>query len=299
MDTEIDWRREIDASFGSGTDAPVGAYVAAGHRAVLRRRATLALAGVATAAVVAGTAWAVSPASEAGPSRSEAPVATDPSRSSTPTADGSRDAGRRPAANADFLGNPAALVDGEVLLAPGSGPVLEQVANPMGYTPRQGSSVALRVRAEGREQYSLMTATADGSTSTQTVDATGGPFRAWLDQAVRTQRELDVANGVTAPSGTGAPGELLRLTPAGRVTTAGEAVVLLGQDTDVDLGPAFAAPAATTGAVHLLVDGADQYAVYRVLDGELDVIPAGGGFDSLPAFVAWARQQYGSGEGLR
>ena len=34
MTTQIDWQRELDASFGSGEEVPVGHYVAAGHTAV-------------------------------------------------------------------------------------------------------------------------------------------------------------------------------------------------------------------------------------------------------------------------
>ena len=37
MDTEIDWQRELDGSFGTGEDVPVGHYVFVGHHAVRRR----------------------------------------------------------------------------------------------------------------------------------------------------------------------------------------------------------------------------------------------------------------------
>lgn len=72
MDTEIDWQREIDASFGTGADVEVSRYVESGHRAVRRRRAT---AAVLTAAVVigCGAAWATGPGSAL---RGDAPVAT-------------------------------------------------------------------------------------------------------------------------------------------------------------------------------------------------------------------------------
>ncbi len=76
MTTQIDWRHEIDASFGSGDDVPVGHYVAAGRRAVRRRRTVAVVAGLAAAAVVAGVVWGVAPGR--GPAGSEAPVATDP-----------------------------------------------------------------------------------------------------------------------------------------------------------------------------------------------------------------------------
>jgi hypothetical protein len=76
MDTEIDWQRELDASFGSAPDVPAALYVAAGHRAVRRRRATSAAVAVCAAAVVVGVAWGVAPAQS--PRSTETPVATEP-----------------------------------------------------------------------------------------------------------------------------------------------------------------------------------------------------------------------------
>lgn len=84
MDTQVDWQRELDESFGSGHDRPTTAYVAAGRRAVRRRRITTAVAALGTAAVVAGVAWGVAPG---GAQRSiDAPVATG--GTSTGTTDG-------------------------------------------------------------------------------------------------------------------------------------------------------------------------------------------------------------------
>lgn len=76
MTTQIDWRRELDASFGSGDEVPVGHYVAAGHTAVRRRRGAVAAAGVA-AVIVVGTTWALAPG--ATPRSDDAPFATEPS----------------------------------------------------------------------------------------------------------------------------------------------------------------------------------------------------------------------------
>ena len=84
MDTQIDWQRELDASFGSGDDVPVGHYVAAGQQAVRRRRGLTVVAGLGAAAVVAGIVWGVAPG---GGPRSDAPVATDPNGAASPMAD--------------------------------------------------------------------------------------------------------------------------------------------------------------------------------------------------------------------
>ncbi|NYE35986.1 hypothetical protein F4692_001090 [Nocardioides cavernae] len=87
MTTQIDWQHEIDSAFGSGDDRPVGHYVAAGQRAVRRRRRVALGGALAAAAVVAGVAWGAAPGS--GPTRSQAPpVATDPSVTTEDAADG-------------------------------------------------------------------------------------------------------------------------------------------------------------------------------------------------------------------
>jgi hypothetical protein len=84
MDTEIDWQRELDGSFGDGEDVPVGHYVSVGHHAVRRRRLTAVVAGLGAAAVVAGIAWAAAPGSA--PRTSDLPVATQPPPSTSPSA---------------------------------------------------------------------------------------------------------------------------------------------------------------------------------------------------------------------
>ena len=84
MSTDIDWQRELDAAFPTTPDEPVGTYVAAGHRAVRRRRLTAVAAGLGAAAVVVGTAWGVAPGR--GPSSTEAPAAGASSATSTPSA---------------------------------------------------------------------------------------------------------------------------------------------------------------------------------------------------------------------
>lgn len=87
MTTQIDWQHEIDSAFGSGDDQPVARYVAAGQRAVRRRRRVALGGALAAAAVVAGVAWGIAPGS--GPTRAEAPpVATDPSVGAEDAADG-------------------------------------------------------------------------------------------------------------------------------------------------------------------------------------------------------------------
>jgi hypothetical protein len=74
MSTDIDWQHELDSSFGTGNDVEVARYVAAGHRAVRRRRLAAVGAGLGAAAVIAGIVWTTAPG---GTSRtSDVPIAT-------------------------------------------------------------------------------------------------------------------------------------------------------------------------------------------------------------------------------
>jgi hypothetical protein len=81
VSTDVDWRTEIDSSVEHLPDRPPAEYVAAGRRAVRRRRLVAAVVGGLTAVVV-GVGWA---ATSGGPAhRSGPPIANDsqPSRSS-------------------------------------------------------------------------------------------------------------------------------------------------------------------------------------------------------------------------
>ena len=73
MTTRIDWRRELDESFGREPDRPVADYVAAGERAVRRRRAAACISGLAVVAVLGGVGWAALPDEP----WAEVPIATD------------------------------------------------------------------------------------------------------------------------------------------------------------------------------------------------------------------------------
>jgi hypothetical protein len=304
MGTDVDWQHELDSSFGTGHDLPPGHYVAAGRTAVRRRRAA-SFAIVASMAIGVGAAWASSPGSAP---RGEAPAAT---QGPSPTTDAQPTMSAREARKArlermrevtrekaEEQGNPATLTYEGLVLSTGAGPVLERVANPMGYPAGLGRSVGIRVMMYETEYYSLLTAHPDDSSSMTTVRATGD-FDGWLDQAVRSRTTLDVANGVTPSSGDTSGQPWLVLDGSGNVATARPGVVISEQRAGVDLGESFGAGATETGVVRLVVDGRSEFAAYRVIDGTLDVIPAGGTFDSMAAFIDWARGQYSSGAGMR
>ena len=304
MGTEIDWQRELDSSFGTGQDQPPGHYVATGRAAVRRRRAA-SFAIVASMVVGAGAAWASGPGSAP---RGDAPVAT---QGASPTADAqptmsAKEARRKrlermrdPARDSlETMGSPGVLTYSGLVLAPGAGPVLERVPNPMGYAEDEGRSLGVRLMVDGREQYALLTAYPNQGASATNVQRTGD-FEGWLAQAVRSQHTLDVANGVTPSGGDTSDQPWLVLDGAGNVSSARPGIVVVEQRTDVDLGESFSMDATAAGVVRLLVDGRSEFAAYRVIGGTLDVVPAGGTFDSMSAFIEWAREQYASGSGMR
>lgn len=305
MDTEIDWQHELDTSFGAGHDVPAGHYVAAGRTAVRRRRAT-SIAIVAAMVVGVGVAWASGPGTTL---RGDAPVATQPaSPDPDDPSERSEDASRRARllarmrdvarSEAVQFGNPGALTqDGELVLAPGAGPVLEQVPNPMGYTPAQGHSLGIRVMKDGKEQYGLLLVF-PGSSSALYVWKTGD-FAGWLAQAVRDQSALDVLNGVTPPGSDTSDMPWLALGADGDVLAARPGVTIVELRTDVDLGGTFGMGATSAGVVRLVVDGRSEFAAYTVRGGQINVEPAGGTFESMDAFIDWASAQYATGDGMR
>ena len=306
MSTDIDWQHELDGSFGAGHDLPPGHYVAAGRTAVRRRRAT-AVVLVAAVVIGGGAAWASGQGSAV---RGDAPVATegpDGQREVTAPDDASRrmdkrarrlERMRRQADQPDFLGEPATLDADGLVLAPGAGPVLERVENPMGYSRSQGQSLGIRVMFRGREKYSLLTRDVDGATSMGTNDATGD-FAGWLAGRVASQRVIDGTADPAGPSVLESPDEWLSIGPDGGIESATPFVAVTEVREGADLVGSFATGSDRAGLARLQVTGMVQYVAWRVLAGDLEVVPAPGSFDSMTAFVAWAGEQYGSGEGMR
>ena len=308
MDTQIDWRTELDGSFGHGPDGDVAQYLAQrtpgrtppARRGVRRERSR----SPSWSAVRRGRSRPAPPPAvprHRSPADGPSPDPPDLHRG-RPGGATAQPGGAAPgrAARIDFLGNPAAIADGGLVLAPGAGPVLERTRNPMGYTEAQGISFGLRVMLDGRERYSLLTSVGEGTDGSTTTVAATGDFAGWLDQAVRTQRELDVVNGVTPSSGDTSDAPWLVLGEDGTVRGARDGIVVVEVQEPVDLGAtSFADGSTRTGAARLVVDGRSEYAAYRVLGGTLDVVPGGGRFASLSAFLVWARGQYASGEGMR
>ena len=176
----------------------------------------------------------------------------------------------------DFLGEPATLDADGLVLAPGAGPVLERVENPMGYTAAQGQSLGIRVMFEGREKYSLLTRNPTGAPrwarTTPPGTSPGGSRAGSRASATSTSPTGSSTAHPLAPETD--PSNWLRLQGDGSVVGA-SGVVVLEVDADPDLGD-FALGADRTGAVRVLVDERARFAAYRVINGELEVVAAPG-----------------------
>jgi hypothetical protein len=181
MDTEIDWQRELDGTFGSGEDVDVARYVASGHRAVRRRRAAIAAAGVA-ATIVVGTTWALAPGDA--PLSDRAPVATQPS--ATPSAT-PRDRPTEPAPSVSWRKGdpPAQALRGRLVIR--SGAVVHERRDEL-YLGKDTESAALDISYEGSRWWLVLEWDKGGSSmaSSRPEDGFADSFDAFVRAEVAT-----------------------------------------------------------------------------------------------------------------
>ena len=275
-------QEEIDRSFaGEPPLRPVEDRLAAGHRALRRRRGVAAALACGVVAVT-GTAYAVSGPGSTGDAGQH--IATEPS--STPGTDPTPTATSTPGWEDD---NPVRYRDGVLEIRPGV-VVHHHIDNPYDYrAPRQ--SDALDLTYEGQRMWLIADQTDNGFGYISSVPSAGwASFSAWVDDQV------------TAAGGDGYPATM-RLTAAGRVVPVAGAEVLQRTD-EPDLGPTFAPAGATVGAA--VVRPPDSvftyFVVWRVIDGRLDVIytpPRTSDGATFEELLNAARQKYADGVGLR
>lgn len=181
MTTQIDWQRELDASFGSGDDVPVGHYVAAGHTAVRRRRAVGAAAGVA-AAIVVGTTWALAPGDA--PRSDRAPVATEPSATASPS---SPTSDPEPATSLPWRKGepPARALPGGLEIRPGA--VVHERRDAL-YPGKDTESAALDISFQGERWWLVLEWKKGGSSmsSSRPEDGFADSFDAFVRAEVAT-----------------------------------------------------------------------------------------------------------------
>jgi hypothetical protein len=266
---------ELERSFGDGPERlPVGTHLAAGRRALRRRRtATAACAAV----LVLGVGYAVT-----GPGSSErttSDIANDP----TPAP---------PAAEAGWEGSdPVRYRDGVLEVRPGV-VVHQRIDKPYGYPPPKASA-ALDVTFNGVRTWNIAELTRRGA-----VYSAATPSNGWASFEDWVAGQTDLTTG----GDDGWP-DTLRLTDQGDVVATPGTEVLQRTD-DPQLGDTFAGQGEPTGAalVRTTEDGQSYFVVWRVIDGDLDVIttpPADVPGASFPELLTYARGKYASGEGLR
>ncbi|KQW47990.1 hypothetical protein ASC77_16485 [Nocardioides sp. Root1257] len=279
MDTDI--RDRLERSFGDGpAHPPLEEQLAAGSRALRRRRGTAAAAACAVV-VALGASYAVATSGSSPGTGSQIAHEPTPSPSSAAPASG-------PTWEDD---TPIRYLDGELQIRAGV-VVHERLRNPFGNAPPKLSD-ALDLTYQGQRMWVLAERKATGFGYTSAVPSNGwASFADWV--ASQT--------GDAAPGEDGWP-ETVRLDAGGQVVAARGADIV--QRTDHPrLGANFAAPGTPTGAAVVTVGGDDRsfFVVWRVVDGQLDVITTpprdvvGASFDEL---LNHARLQYAAEEGLR
>lgn len=270
-------REELDRAIGDGPDhPPVEDRVRAGRRALRRRRAAAAVVAAGAVAVLGTTYAAVAPGTDGRAGE----VAVDPKPTEEPWP---------PPADAWEDRTPVRYMEEELQIATGV-VVHEHVENPLGLELPKRSD-AFDLTFQGQRQWVFMTGESDGYgfSSTLPGDEWTG-FDDWLAEQV-------AANGGNPWPRT------LRLTDDGRVVAVAGAEVVQRTD-DPRLPANFAPPGTPTGAAVVTVEGDDTgyFVVWRVVEGELDVVTAppadvvGATFEEM---LSYARAQYATEEGLR
>src|SRR5688572_3657819 len=103
MNTRIDWRGELDSSFGDGTDRPPADYLVPARAALRRRRTAMGAAALACVIVVGGLGWAFAPGDDE--VRGSTVASDAPSPEAADNGKQARERGAR--AKPNFLGEPA------------------------------------------------------------------------------------------------------------------------------------------------------------------------------------------------
>lgn len=267
MTTDVDWRELIDESFGDGPGhRPVEQRLVAGRRALRRRRIVVGAAAVVLTVAAGGAAVAVAQPSDP---RSVSPVVEQPDHQPDPST------------------NLVTWGEGDSEWQVASGWTVDQrIPNPMDYQPPK-QSVAFELVSPPYHRLVLATYDGHGGTSVHSVPGTAGSLESWLPGAVASQRNLD-----------GEPQPDPVSFGAGETLVPADGVTIVDQVPHPSLPANFASDRDRTAAALIDDHGQETYILVREIDGQVQVIPFTGHFDSLHAFLRFAVQQYDSGEGL-
>ena len=285
MNTQIDWREELDSSFGAGADRPPTEYLAPARLALRKRRTAMGVAALVSVIVVGGIGWALAPD---GSTRAiDDHVASNPA-SPTSAPPGSADGGPRVAIHREpdsSLDEGWARLEGEVLHLVQDAEVGDWAANPMGYT-LPDNSVGVQVFRGDEERWMLLAADADLPTwsTWEPPNKRHATFHDWLADEVAFQKGLEEESPAAFLDG--------QLYPRANIE-------LLEQV----LAPPEAAaygPIEDAAAVKYLTPQGDiRFAIVHK-DGDATVVhPAVLEARTMAAFLAHLQTQGDNGEGLR
>lgn len=155
MSTDIDWREELDSSFGNGSDRPAADYLVSGRAALRRRRTAMGTTALVTLIAIGSTGWALAPGGEDVRDSTIASDAPSPSVASPTTP---------PAAEVPWLkGDAPARVDPVVGLEIRDGAVVHERRDDL-YPGKDTRSVALDLSFEGEQWWVLLEWDDGGST---------------------------------------------------------------------------------------------------------------------------------------
>jgi hypothetical protein len=271
MPTDPNWRTLIDESFGDGPGhRPIEERLIKGRRALRRRRIVGSAAAVALAVVAGGSVWAVPSESRS----SDNPQVVNPGPDETPAA------------------KLLTWSDGRWAVADGWA-VKMRFFNPLDFK-RPARSVMLRI-SDGSEQR-LLLGVYDGKccTTIRQAPPTTKSMTKWQSVVYVRRDTFDVRESDAQPNGQSAPVSF----GDGETLVAADGVTIIDQLPHPDLPRNFAGPNDRTAAAWINDNGDKSYVLVRETYGEEQVIPYHGDFDSLAAFVDFARQKYESGVGL-
>lgn len=291
---------QLDAAIGAApSDAPaLEPTLVLGRRALRRRRVAYGVGAAATALVIGGTAWAVSPGGT-GASRSDGPgFDGQPSDSAAPPTERAD----RSDSGLTWIGEDAARLDGpgQILVKPGWS-VSEDVA-------ATGSWHAVEVEKGDRRQWFLFST--DGSMTISNLHAPApgyDSFQDWVDVnapflddhgGADRSEEVDAWPGVPRDDLVRWAPEQVSLTSG--LLPAGDDVTIVAERHPIDLGASFAPPFDTSVA-KVTEGSATWYVVARRPDQYIAVSAdeARTKYDvaDLDEFVDFARDRYAEGGG--
>lgn len=281
---------QIEAALGATPPAPAGIdeTLAAGRKAVRRRRLAYGVGAAATALVIGGTAWALSPG-DGGERTGHPGFSGEPSASTR--SDPSDPATTAPADALPWHGE-AARVDrrGNLEVKPGW-TVTEDLSTE--------DVTAVEVSDGARRRWYLF---GDGVTFSPDGTAPGyDSFRAWVEVNIPILRDManDEERSTPANEWPGVPrDDLVRWTADASTLEPLPGVELLDVRTPIDLGASFA-PAQETAVASVRVDGEQWYVAAREPANDPAYLAVRGdqGGATLDAFVEMARARYAEGGG--